>query len=747
MAQTPQRPKRRKIKVPKVVNGRDTLVEIEVDDNGGPTWGAKDAHAILNKPIERVDGPAKATGAARYTYDVHLPNMLYGAILTSPHASARILGVDLSAAEKMPGVKVVMRYGDDTLKYEGDPIAAVAAITPEIAEDAVRAIRVKYRKLPHVVTVAQALQSGAPEVYKKGGPGNIRIDKKNGSRAAAEAALKTCAAVVEHKFTIPMQHHVCLETHGITVDYTGGKKATVYASTQGTFTIPGDAAKELGIPAQNITSVVEYMGGGFGSKFGLDLSGAIACQLSKKAGAPVKLMLTRKQEYLAAGNRNGAVQTVRAGASKNGKLVAMIATQYQDGGLGDGGLADLPYIYDVPHAYNLNGKIHTHKDASVAMRGPGHPQVSLAMEAIMDELAARIHMDPLVFRKKNTQDEAFHRQLDTGAKAIGWERRPQVAGGGPAYGPFKSLKRGMGCGLATWGGGGHPECLVDVFIQQDGSVAVQVGTQDLGTGSRTYTAAIVAEEFGLPVKAIETRIGRSAYGQANSSGGSTTTGSLAPAVKDAAYNARLQLFARIAPLLGVKPGELTARDGKVYVEKDPAKSLTWKQACAALGVAGLSARGEWKDSLQGSGVHGAQFAEVEVDIETGHVRVLKMVGVQDCGLALNRAAVESQINGGMIQALGYALLENHVVDEQTGNMLNVTFDEYKLPGCFEIPEMIPIIDDGDKRNVPIGMAEPAAIPGASAIANAVYNACGVRITALPITPDKILNGLAQLKRT
>jgi xanthine dehydrogenase YagR molybdenum-binding subunit len=742
----PQTGKKRKIKVPKVVNGKDTIVEIEVDDTGGPTWGAKNSHTILNHGIERVDGPAKVSGAARYAYDVRLPGMLYGCILASPHPSAKVLKVDFTAAEKMPGVKVVIRAGDDTLKYEGDPVAAVAAATPEIAEDAIRAIRVEYKQLPHVVNLAQALQPKAPEVYSKGGPGNIRIDKKNGDRKAAEAALKSCAVVVEHKFTIPMQHHVCLETHGNTIDYRGGQKATVYASTQGTFTIPGDAAKELGIPAQNITSIVEYMGGGFGSKFGLDLAGVIGCQLSKKAGAPVKLMLTRTQEYLMAGNRNGAVQIVQAGADRDGKLLAMVAVQYQDGGLGDGGLADLPYIYDVKTVYNQNGKIHTHKDASVAMRGPGHPQVSFAMEAIIDDLAAAIGMDPIEFRKKNTNDEAYHRQLDTGAKAISWESRPKVPGAGPKYGPFQSLQRGIGCGLATWGGGGHPECKVDVFIQQDGAVAVQVGTQDLGTGSRTYTAAIVAEEFGLPVKGIETRIGRSTYGQANASGGSTTTGSLAPAVKDAAFNARVQLLAKVAPLLGARSEELILRDGKVYVEKDPAKSLTWKQACAALGMAGITARGEWKEQLQGDGVHGAQFAEVEVDTETGQVRVLKMVGVQDCGLALNRTAVESQINGGMIQALGYALLENHVVDGLTGHMLNATMDEYKLPGCFEIPEMIPIIDDGDTRAVPIGMAEPAAIPGASAIANAVYNACGVRVISLPITPDKILDGLAKLKR-
>jgi xanthine dehydrogenase YagR molybdenum-binding subunit len=367
------------------------------------------------------------------------------------------------------------------------------------------------------------------------------------------------------------------------------------------------------------------------------------------------------------------------------------------------------------------------------------------MESIMDMLAYKIGMDPVAFRKKNTTDPYYHRQLDTGAKAIGWENRPQKPGEGPLYGPFKSLRRGMGCGMATWGGGGFPSCQVDVFIQPDGGIAVQVGTQDLGTGTRTYMAAIVAEEFGLPIKSVEVRIGSSKYGMSNPSGGSTTVGSLAPAVKEAVSNARLAFVSRLAPALGAKAEEIGIKGGRFTAKNG--KSFTWKQACASLGRSGIAARGEWNANLQGSGLHGVNFAEVEVDIETGKVRVLKMVGVQDCGLPLNRTGVESQINGGMTQALGFALTENHTADPILGIMLNPSLDDYKLPGCFEMPEMIPIIDDGDERNVVIGMAEPAVIPGAGAIANAVFSACGVRVKSVPITPEKILRGLERLKRS
>lgn len=743
-------PKKKKIMVPRVVNGQDTYVEIEVDDVAVPTWGPKSEHTLINHSIQRIDGPVKVSGRALYTHDIRVPRLLHGRILHSPHPRAHVVSIDTSRAEKMRGVKAVVTLAESgkSLRYEGDPVAAVAAETPEIAEDALRAIKVVYKKLPHAVTPDQAMAKDAPRVYQGRRPGdvegNVRVGEGQGDRTAAEAALKTCDAVVERELTITSQHHVCLETHGVVVDYRGGDTATVYASTQGTFSVPGEAADALGLKGQDaVTSVVEHMGGGFGSKFGLDLPGSVACRLSKAAGAPVHLLLTRPQEFLMAGHRPGAIHKVKAGATKDGKLVAMVAEQYMLGGLGEGGLAGLPYIYSVQTRFRVMNVVHTNQDSGRAMRAPGHPPTAWAMESIMDDLAAAIDMDPLEFRKRNLRDTAYHRQLVKGAEAIGWSRRPKTPGGGPAYGPYKSLKRGIGCGLATWGGGGGPECQVDVFIRPDGAVAVQVGTQDLGTGTRTYTAAIVAEEFGLNVADVETRIGHSSYGRANSSGGSTTTASLAPAVKYAAFSAKTMLFQKAAPLLGARPEDLVARSGKVYPGADPSMSLTWKQACATLGQAGISARGEWKPGLSGNGVHGAQFAEVEVDTDTGRVHVIKMVGVQDCGLPMNRLTLESQLNGGMIQGLGYALLERHWVDSETGNMLNSSMEDYKVPGTLEIPEMVPIIDDGDTREFPIGMAEPAAIPGAGAIANAVFNAIGVRITSLPITPDKILDALAK----
>jgi xanthine dehydrogenase YagR molybdenum-binding subunit len=725
---------KKKIKVPKVVNGVPMgEMEIEVDDNG-TTWGPNDKHRLLNKPMKRVDGAVKATGVAVYTQDVRPPGMLIGRFLTSPYAHAKVTKFDPSAAQKIAGVKAVepvVKVGGE-VRYEGEPVAAVAATTAEAAQDALRAIVVEYDELPHVVTAEEASKPGAPAVAQGR---NARAQQKQGDPEKTAAALAGCDAVVEAEYRTPRLHHCCLETHSIVADFRGGDSATVYASTQGTFTIPGDAARELGLQQSKVTSIVQHMGGGFGSKFGIGIAGQWACRLAKQLSTPVQMALTRRDEFLTAGNGPGSIQKFKAGANKDGKLVAVQCTQHALPGIGNSNIAGQPYQYKAQDVYRESTPIHTHEDGSVALRAPGHPQASFAMESLMDELAYKIGMDPVEFRKKNVSDPAWHRQLDRGAKEIGWEGRNPTPAGGKG-----TLRRGMGCGIGAWGGGGNAQCVVDVTIGQDGSVTAAVGSQDLGTGTRTYIRAIVAEELGLEMDDIVEKIGNSTYGHANASGGSTTTASLAPAVKDAAVNARVEMATRVAPLLGAQP------DGVLFDKRQVAgngKSLAWKQACAALPAGGLSARGEWKPGLSDKGIHGASFAEVEVDMETGKVRVVKMCHVQDCGLPLNRMALASQINGGMIQSMGMALSEGRVMDGELGVMLNDGFGDYKLPGTLEIPELIPIIDDGDERQAVIGMAEGANVPGVGAVANAVYNACGVRVRELPITPDKILNGLMQ----
>ena len=729
-AQPSPKPKK-KIRVPRVVNGVEQMVEIEVDEDSGPGWGPNDKHALLNTRMTRVDGPVKVTGAARYTYDQRLPGMLYGRILRSPHAHARVTSIDTDAASKIPGVKSIVPAPLTEVRFAGAPVAAVAATTPEIAGDALRAIKVTYEVLPHVVTAGEAIKPSAPKVVAE--ENNLQEKGKNGDPQKADAAFATADEIVEAEYISARIHHACLETHGMVVDYRGGDSATIYASTQGTFTIPVDAAKELGLEQSKVISSVEHMGGGFGSKFGIGTEGMFACRLSKETKSPVKLMLTRYDEFVMAGNRSGSWQKLKAGVKKDGTIVAMKAQQYRLGGIGPGSQAGQPYIYRMGDTYREVYALHTNEDAAVAMRAPGHPQASFAVESLVDELAYKIKMDPVAFRKKNLRDEVYHRQLDRGAKEIGWSRRNPAAGGNP--GP---LKRGMGCAVGTWGGSGNNQCKVDVSVSRDGAVVVAIGTQDLGTGTRTYTRAIVAEELGLGIKDVKEQIGNSKLGAANASGGSTTAPSVAPAVKDAAIKARMLMAERVAPLIGnPNPEEVVFSGGNVSAK---GQTVSWKQAAATLPAAGITAHGQWRSDLQARGVHGVCFAEVEVDVETGHVKPIKMVHIQDCGLPLNRLAMESQINGGMIQSLGMALWEGRVMDAQLGMQLNPGFGDYKLPGSLEMPEMVPIIDDDDKREVVIGMSEGCIIPAVGALVNAVFNATGLRIRELPITPDKILMG-------
>ncbi|HEY4424635.1 MAG TPA: xanthine dehydrogenase family protein molybdopterin-binding subunit [Pyrinomonadaceae bacterium] len=723
---------KKKVRVPKVVNGVEQMVEIEVDADAGPGWGPNDKHKLLNQRYTRVDGPLKATGVAKYTYDQRLPGMLYARVLRSPHAHARVTKLDTDDASKIPGVKAIIPAPLTEVRFAGAPVAAVAATTPEIAGDALRAIKVTYEVLPHVVHAHHAIRPDAPKVLAD--ENNLAEKAKNGDAQKAEAAFATADAIVEGEYFTARIHHVCLETHGMVVDYRGGDTATIYASTQGTFTIHEDAAKELGLPINAVTTTVEHMGGGFGSKFGLGLEGLLACRLSKQTQSPVKLMFTRYDEFVMAGNRSGSWQKLKAGVKNDGTIVALQARQYRLGGVGQGSQAGQPFIYRMGDTYREVYALHTNEDSSIAMRAPGFPQASFAVETLVDELAYKIKMDPVEFRKKNLRDEVYHRQLERGAREIGWSRRNPVAGGNT--GP---LKRGMGCAVGTWGGGGNNQCKVDVTISRDGSVLVAVGTQDLGTGTRTYTRAIVAEELGLGIKDVKERIGNSKLGAANPSGGSTTAPSLSPSVKDAAIKARMLMAERVAPLLGnPKPEEVLFADATVSANS---RTLSWQQAVAALPAAGITSHGEWRADLQARGIHGVCFAEVEVDVETGHVKPIKMVHIQDGGLPLNRLTMESQINGGMIQSLGMALWEGRVMDAQLGMMLNPGMGDYKVPGSLEMPEMVPLIDDEDKREAVIGIAEGCIIPALGALANAVFNATGVRVRETPITPDKILMGL------
>jgi xanthine dehydrogenase YagR molybdenum-binding subunit len=725
-------------------------IQLIADENGGgvvketpaappAAWPKVGEGRILGKGIRRLDGPDKVTGRAKYTYDVNLPGLLHARVLRSPYASARIASaadVDLSAARRIPGVKAVINLVDEggkTLRYQGDEVAAVAAVTPEIAEDAVRAIKVKYEPLPFVVNEDKARQPGAPKVHSN--RENV-MPGRGRTQGDIEKGFAASTAVIEGEYTAQTRLHCCLETHGHVCKW-DGDNLTVWASTQAVHGTRGDFAGEFKLPPAQVRVITEHMGGGFGSKFGPNAEGIICARLAKEANAPVKLMLTRWDEQM--GNYNGpsAGVKIRAGASADGTIQAIDSHAWACGGTAEDGtpMNGGAYIYRAENVKADAVAIHTNTGASAALRAPGHPQASFLMESMMDDLAEKLGMDPLEFRRKNDSNEVRNKEYTLGAERIGWNRRPKRAGQGSG-----TKRTGYGVASSTWGGGGGKGTQVDLTIHRDGSVEVKVGTQDLGTGTRTYVAAIPAEEFGLDLHEVTPKIGDSNYPESGGSGGSVTTASVSPAVKMAAVDAKQKLFAALAGPMGVKAEDLEVGDHKVFSKADPTKSMTWKQACARLPMAGLSAHGEWSQDLAKGGVAGCQFAKVTVDTETGKVQIDKIVAVHDCGYILNRTATQSQIVGGVIQGIGQALYEQRVMDDQTGRMLTPNLEDYKLPHAQEMPEIDCILYDNPIGKVS-GIGEPPVIPTASAIANAVFNATGVRITSLPITPDKVLAAL------
>ena len=707
-----------------------------------PAWEPRAELTVLNRDIRRVDGPLKVTGEAKYTHDIRLPGMVYARLYIHKYPRLGVRLVDAAPAMDVPGVvyaKALKEEGED-VRYQGADavLAVVAAETPEAAEDGLRAILVEVdEQYPPMVTAEQSLAPDAPIVGRRNS--NVGRVEENGDEIETRAALESCDAVVEATYTLPVQHHVCLETHGAVVDYTGGDEATVYASIQNVSGTNRGAAQILGLEADRVRVITHHMGGGFGSKFGLGFEGNMACRVASELKRPVHLMLKRGDEFLMGGNRSGSRQVLAGGANKDGVLQALVSDCDKLGGQGGGSVANHPYIYKAQISFHRERAVYTATDANRAMRAPGHPQASFAMESMVDELAYAVGVDPLTFRKKNLTNEVWHRQLDRVAREVEWDEHPHKTAPGPADG---NKQVGIGFGVAVWGSGSGPGSQCEVRIQPDGSISSTAATQDLGTGARTYVAAIVAEEFGLQVSDVTARIGESSFPPSAGSGGSVTTGCSAPAVKDAAHQAR-ELFAeRLATVFDAQPDELAWQGGHVFVASDESRSMTWKQACATLGNEPLSVTGEWRPQLRSQGVHGAQAAKVEVDTLTGELKVVKMVMIQDCGLVLNRLAARSQVNGGQIQALSYGLLEQRVHDPDLGVMLTDNLGDYKIAGVQEMPEIVSIMDDDDTRLAVMGMAEANVIPGHSAIANALYNACGVRLRDLPLTADRILMALS-----
>jgi len=679
----------------------------------------------LGKEHVRYDGPIKVSGRAKFASDMQPAGWLYGMMLRSKCPAARVRAIDLQPALQVPGIKaaVVANNPPFIVRYYGQEIAAVAGVSKQACLDALRAIRVESEPLPFVVKEETALSEASPRVFENqpnaGDPRVLQVGDPN-------AAFQSADKIVEGFFQTSVQLHHCLETHGNTIQLNDGG-LTCWASTQGISSVKDGLADNLGVPLDRVHVISEFMGGGFGSKFGAGVEGGLAARLSKEAGGQaVRLMLTRFDEALAVGNRPSSFQKVRLGANKDGTLVAYQLETFGTAGYASGGATagggsgagfPAPYIYQIPNSRVQQTTVAINAGSARAMRAPGHPQASFGMESIIDEMALALNMDPLELRIKNDPFEIRREQFRIAGERFGWKAKYRSPGSSP--GPVKS---GVGCGGATWGGGGRAS-EAEVQINPDGTVEVRCGTQDLGTGTKTLIAIVAAEVFGIEPSAITVKIGDTAFPPSGGSGGSTTAASVSPAVFDACRNALR---------------DLSSASGLA-----DAHGSNWGPATSRLRINPVIARGRWREGLSGRGVGGVQMAEVGVDIETGFVRVNRIVCVQDCGLVVNRLASISQINGGIIMGIGFALYEERIMDAATGVVLNPNFETYKLPGAADIPDIDIVLQDMPERGV-IGIGEPVTIPTAAAIANAVSNAIGKRVNRLPISPARILGLLGKV---
>jgi len=694
--------------------------------------------SILGTRVARLDGPDKSAGRAKYTYDANRPRMLWAKFATCPWGHAKVRSVDVSAVEKMPGVvtvDVIAGPGSE-LNVAYQEVAIVTAESEELAREAARRVKVEYDVLE--------LYVADHDVEMAGNRAREGREAKNGD---PDAALASAAVVSETEIGCSILTHCCLEPHGSVVEVTekdGRKSVTAWCSTQAISGVAGEFAGNAGVDAGDVHAICHHMGGGFGSKFGIDSWGAWAARLAARTGRPVKVMLERDMELALAGSRPSAYGRIRVGTNDDGEIVAFDAHAWGSGGTGGGaGVNRLPYIFGgIPNTRSKVTQIATNTGGARAWRAPNHPQMCLLTMAALSDAAAELGMDEIEFFRRNLKftDRArvYEEELRIAGELIDWKGKWKGRGEAKR-GP---LRRGLGLAMHTWGGGGH-DSNVQCTLQPDGGVELRCGTQDLGVGARTVIGVVAAETFGLPIERITVRIGENVFPASGGSGGSTTVGGISSATRHASVQAVNQLFEAVAGELGAAPGDLAAKSGTVHVAADPSRSMPFADACRRLGTQPQVTMGRTQGSLMSSQVGGVQAAEVEVDVETGIVRVMKLVAVQDCGRIVDLLTAESQVRGALIMGVCSALYEERVMDPVTGTLLNPDLEFYKLAGIADVGELVVHMMQTPEhlgRGV-IGLGEPPVIAPMAAISNAVANAVGARVKRCPMTPDRVLAAL------
>ncbi|NWF49437.1 MAG: xanthine dehydrogenase family protein molybdopterin-binding subunit [Ignavibacteriaceae bacterium] len=744
----------------------ESLAEVPVEEY--KPWPENDKLKIVGKPVSRIDAYEKVSGTASYTTDKFLPNMVYGKILRSPHPNAILKNLNTEKAEKLEGVLKILSFKncpeiswyydtsllfDKNLRYQGDEVACVAAISERIALEALKLIEVEYETLPFVTTASEAMMSESPKVH---GWGNI-LDGKPDTyvRGDVEKGFNEADQIIEEEFNTQVVVHNPTEVHCSLANW-DDDKLTIWDSTQAIFSVRDTVAASLKIPSSKVRVIKKFMGGGFGSKLEAGKHTIMAALISRDIGKPVFISVDRKEMNLAVGNRPDSNQKLKIGVKKDGTITALSHISYGSvGAYPDSAGCSWPLktIYLCPNVKTEEYSVLTNSGRSRAMRAPGHVQGTFALEAIIDDAAEKIGMDPLEFRLKNyaETDQVFNVPYTSkklkdaylkGAEIIRWKRRNKTPGS-----QNSEVKNGIGMATQIWWGGGGPPAYAALKLNRDSSINVFAGSQDLGTGTYTFIAQVAAEVLEIPVEKIKVDIGDTDFPYCPLSGGSMTAPSVAPAIRDAAEQMKGKLISAAAAILNLPEEELMYSQGLVSSIKEKDKKISITEIVSKTRNRELITNGAREKNPDGYATNsfGVQFADVSVDTLTGKVKVNKIAAAYDIGRTLNPKTLYNQIHGGIIQGLGYALFEERLLDRKTGKVLTTNLHSYKIPTIKDAPEIeIAIVSQFDPLNSSIGVkgvGEPAIIPTAAAIGNAVYNAIGKRIRSLPITPDKIIKAL------
>jgi CO/xanthine dehydrogenase Mo-binding subunit len=736
----------RLIRTEKEVEGRFEDVWLVVEEDPLAQW-PEGPQAVVGRPAARQDAPERVRGEARFTADIQLPGMLHTAVLRSPYAHARVKRIDLGPALRLPGVRAALGPGEakgleEEAGYSGTAVAAVAADTFAQARSAVEAIDVQWEELEVVLDPEEAAKRE-----------QLTVPAANYERGDFDRALESADVVIESTFRTSVVLHNSMETHQAVCEWIGDT-LNVYISTQYIWGVRNAVAQELGIPGDKVRVVCEFMGGGFGSKNDPGEYTFVAAELAKRTGRPVRCALTRREENTAAGNRNATIQKLKVGAMSDGTIVALggefiNAVGWSGWSATTDGPMRMLYACDNVRTVLYGAKINT--PPMKAFRAPGFVEGTFGLECLIDELAAKLELDPLELRRKNyassNDGTPFSSKNLMECYELAqkhWDRRDEVRARSDS-----TWKHGVGMASQIWYGGGGPPSYAWTRVSSAGRITVVTAMQDIGTGTRTAMAQIAAEELGVPLDKVDVVLGDSARGPyATLSAGSSTTPSVGPAVRAAAADAKRQILEIAAQRYDLEERVLDIKDG-MLVSADGNLSTSLAELLGLLGDAQILGKGARGPNPTGMSVltFGVQVVEVAVDVETGEVRVERVAAAHDVGRIINPLGARSQIEGGIIQGIGHTLSEQRLIDPETGRVLTTSLDAYRMPTIADVPEIVcEFVDKPDEHLTSLGskgLGEPPIVPLAAAVANAIRDATGADVHELPISREEMLRALAE----